>query len=111
MAGLAADHAAERDNALVGLLAIGRAIEAHDDRAGNFQRARNRNDVERRLRVAQDPFGATQQHVGDVLVVARFHDQHARTLDAGLLALRCSARPCHFGLRLTGPSLASGVAW
>jgi hypothetical protein len=79
--------------------------------APGISSARHRHDVERRLRVAQHALGAAQQHVGDVVVVARFHDQDACTLDAGLLALRCPARPCHFGLRLTGPSLASGVPW
>jgi hypothetical protein len=98
MAGLAADDAAERDDAVIGGPGAARRIERERDRLGYFKRARHRNDVVGGAGGVKRAYGAGAQRAGDVRVVAGFDDQDARARKRRL-ALPASARHDHWCLR------------
>ena len=74
MVGLAADDAAERDEA-VELLA---AAQRDADRLRQFERAGDVEDFERRAGLAQDAGAAVGQAIHHGAVIRRAHDQQVR---------------------------------
>jgi len=98
MNGVAADHAAERDHAVIGLAAPLGGVERDRNRAGDFQRARNADAVEGNLRGFEHARRAGQQRVGDVVVKPRLDHEESRAHDGNRFALR-PARLGHGFLR------------
>ena len=92
---VAADHAAERHDAVIGLLLRGCRMQRDHDRGRNLERTRNRDEIMARAGILQHALGAAQQQVGNVVVVARLDDENARALDSRLLALGLPASSGH----------------
>ena len=77
--GLAPDHAAQRHVTVVGLALLGRCQR---DRARDLEGARHDDPLRLRAVLRNLLFGALDERIGDVGVVARLHDEDARALDA-----------------------------
>ena len=77
MIGLALDHAAERDHAVIRRALGFWRIDRHGDGGRHFQRARHRQAVILRAGLVQHTGGAREQRVGNMFIKPRFHDQHA----------------------------------
>ena len=76
--GLAPDDAAERDHAVVRPPPAARGLDGKRNRRRNLERARHRDTVVFHARFIEHAARATQQRVGNLVVEARFHDQHAQ---------------------------------
>ena len=87
MEGLALDHAAERDHAVIGLLLLLGGIDRDGDGRHDFQRARHRDDVPGGLGLVEHLGGAGQQRVGDVVVEPRLDHEDARARGLRLFGL------------------------
>ena len=104
MDGIAADHAAERDHAVIGLFLARRGIERHGDRGRDFERARHGDAVVARAGLVQRAGRARQQGVGDIVIKARLDNENARALT--LLSLVTLRRAPAIGHSFAGTSLA-----
>ena len=87
MVGLAADDAAERDEAVIICAVFLGRIEGERDRRRNFQRARHGHHVIARAGLVERRFGAVQQGVGEAVIEARLDDQQVWVFGIGHLGL------------------------
>ncbi len=78
---LAANDAAERDRALVGLAGTLGGVERHRDGGRDLERARHAHALVHRTGFLQRARGAREQGIGDVLVEARLDDEDTRALE------------------------------
>ena len=79
MIGLAADHHAKRDIAVIFGAAIFLAVERHRDDGGNFQRAHHGHHVIGGTGGVERSGGAVEQSVGHIVVEAGLDDQKMRS--------------------------------
>ena len=106
MAGLAADHAAERDHAVISLaLLLGRR-ERDGDGGGNFQRTRHADAVECGTGRVKRARRALQQHVGNVVIESRLDHEDARIVQGELILGGNDTRLGHDAV-----SVAHAVGW
>ena len=77
MNGVAADHAAERDDAVIGGAAR-RGIERDRNGSRDFERTRHADAIELRARFLQRFGGAGKERIGNVVVKARLDNEDAR---------------------------------
>ena len=85
MEGLALDHAAERDRAVIGLLLLLGRVDRDGDGRHDLERARHGDDVPGGLGLVERLGGAGQQRVGDVVVEPRLDHEDARARGLRLL--------------------------
>ena len=78
MEGLALDHAAERDHAVVGPLLHFRRVDRNRRRRRDFERSRHGDDVPACPGLVERLGGAGQQGIGDVVVEPRLDHEDAR---------------------------------
>ena len=101
MDGVAADDAAERNRPLIGLPALLGGIERNRDRRRDFERAGHAQTVEHRAGLLQRARRAREQRIGDVVIKARLHDQHADAFEVARFRGRVAAWLGHISLRLS----------
>ena len=75
MIGLAADHRAERDEAVIVGAALFGAVEREGDRGRDLQRAGHGDHVVGGAGLVERSLGAVEQRVGEVVVEARLDDE------------------------------------
>ena len=90
MDGLAADHAAERDDAVIGLRRFSRGVDRDGDGRRDFERARHGDAVDLAPASSSTFWRPAQQRVGDVVVEARLDHEDARALGRRLLSALAS---------------------
>src|SRR5260370_16973799 len=92
--GIAANDAAERDDAVISAPAPPSRIEPNCNRARDFERARHGEAIELGPRLFQDFRGARQQRVGNVFIKPPFDNENPRAFVASFLML-ASPRSSH----------------
>jgi hypothetical protein len=75
MIGLAADHGAQRNEAVIVDTPLLRRIERKGNRGRNLERARHRDNIVGRAGLVERRLGAVEQRVGEVVVEASLDDQ------------------------------------
>ena len=98
----AADHAAERNGAVVSATPSPRRVSRNRNGGWNFQRTWNADTVDLGLRFLQCLHGASQERVSDSIIKARLDDEDARTFAVILLA-PTSSWPGHLLRSISAP--------
>ena len=91
MEGLALDHAAERDHAVIGLFLLFGRVDRDGDGRHDLERARHGDDVPGGLSLVEHLGGAREQRVGDVVIEPRLDHE-----DAGARGLQRFLRSAGF---------------
>src|ERR1700739_4508310 len=94
MNGLATDHAAERNDAIIWPAPAPRGVDRKRNRGRNLQRTGHADAVERRLRLLERPRGGGKQRIGNLFVEARLDNEQARPFAVALVAFT-PPRPGH----------------
>ena len=92
MIGLAADDAAERDEAVIVGAALFRRIERERHHGRDLQRPRHGDDVVARAGGVERSLRAVEQSVGKIVVEARLDDEKLQGFGGGHAGLREIAR-------------------
>jgi hypothetical protein len=95
MNGVAANDAAERHRAVIGLAPPFGGLDRDGDRCGNFQRARHRDAVPLHSRFIKRSLRAGQERIGDVIIETRFDHEDTRIREVALLFARGAPRFGH----------------
>ncbi len=94
MDGLAADHAAKRDDAVIRAAFAPRRVGRYRDRGRNLKRTRHADALDGRVRLVQCAHRAGQKRIGDLVIKTRLDDQDARAFAVAFRTL-CLPRPGH----------------
>src|SRR5262249_23323391 len=94
-AGFSANDAAERNRAVIGLVARMRHIERHRHRLRNFERSGNADEIKLDACFLTRALGAGEQRNGDIVVKSPLDDQKPRAFQPAVLLARRSARLRH----------------